>query len=299
MKHSILILTILISFCYYKVTGQCIANAGPDRIICTNMNGVDTTQIGTTPAATGGTTPYAYSWEANYTITIGSTAITKTASDYLNDTTIATPLIIASEDNPVTFILTVTDSVGNICKDTTVIRFSRFMFTLGYLTFNIAQGDSVFLNYGTNVSSNFPPFQYLWKPNQGLTDSTSLSFWAKPNSSPAYYVTLTDSAGCSIESAPYYYVNVSAVGINETANNKFWISTYPNPTNDIINISIVNENNRNLVFDFFDSKGQLLKKTETKSNTLVLKTDTFSNGPIFFKITDQGQLVGQGKFIVK
>lgn len=263
------------------------------------MNGVDTTQIGTTPAATGGIAPYTYRWEANYTITIGSTTITKTASDYLNDTTIATPIITASEDNPVTFILTVTDSVGNVCKDTVVIKFSRFIFTLGYLTFYISQGDSVFLNYGANVSSNFPPFQFLWKPNQGLIDSTSLSFWAKPNSSTAYYVTLTDSSGCSIESTPYYYVNVSPVGINEAANNKIRFSTYPNPTNDIINISIVNENNRNLMFDFFDSKGQLLKQIETKSNMLVLKTDTFSNGLVLFKITDQGQLIGQGNFIVK
>jgi hypothetical protein len=55
----------------------------------------------------------------------------------------------------------------------------------------------------------------------------------------------------------------------------------------------------NLVFDFFDSKGQLLMKTETKSNTLVLKTDTFFNGLVLFKITDQGQFIGAGKFIVK
>ncbi|MCE9538679.1 MAG: hypothetical protein K8R85_05615, partial [Bacteroidetes bacterium] len=234
MKRSILILTLL-SLYYNNTFGQCIANSGSDRVICTNMFGVDTTQIGTTSSVIGGIPPYTYKWETNYTVTVGSNTITKTASDFLNDTTLATPLVIASAENPVIFILTIIDSIGNVCKDTTMVRFSHFTINLGYLTYNISLGDSIYLNNGTNVSSNFPPFQYLWKPNVGLTDSTSYAFWAKPNSSVAYYVTLIDSAGCSIEADPYYYINVSSVGLNELKGERFEIAAFPNPTNDIIN----------------------------------------------------------------
>lgn len=299
MKKSILVLTTLFCFYYGSIIGQCFTNAGPDIIICTNMFGVDTTQIGVTSSTIGGIPPYTYSWETNYTVTVGITTITKTASEFLNDTTLETPLVVASAENPVIFILTVTDSIGNICTDTVVIQFSHFMINLGYLTFNIAQGDSIYLNYGTNVSSNFPPFQYLWKPNIGLSDSTSYAFWAKPNSSVAYYVTLTDSAGCSIEVAPYYYINVSPVGLNEFKNERFKITAFPNPTKGIINFFGEYENNCNLLFEFFDTKGQLIKKTESKDRTFQLKTDAFSKGIIFYKVTEQGNLKGEGKLIVE
>jgi hypothetical protein len=83
---------------------------------------------------------------------------------------------------------------------------------LSYMTYTINRGDSLFLNQGTNVSVNFPPYKYLWKPNEGLTDSTSLSFWVKPNYPTAYHVTLTDSAGCSIEAPPYYYIGINKPG---------------------------------------------------------------------------------------
>lgn len=263
------------------------------------MYGADTTQIGTVPAATGGTSPYTYSWEANYTITIGTTTITKTASDYLNDTTIATPLIIAAEDNPVTFVLTVKDSIGNICKDTTVIKFSRFFVTLLYYSIWTPPNNNIFLDQGINVSSNFPPFQYLWQPSQGLADSTSLSFWIQPDSSITYYVIITDSAGCSFKAPPYYYIHVTPLGINEVALKDFKITTFPNPSKDIININVDYENSDNLVFEFFDSNGQIVKKEETNSKTFQLKTDSFSKGIIFYKVTEHGALIGQGKLIVE
>lgn len=66
------------------------------------------------------------------------------------------------------------------------------------MQFEINQGDSVFLSGMHNVGGGFPPYEYLWRPNHGLSDSTSLSFWAKPEFSIAYYVTKTDSAGCVV-----------------------------------------------------------------------------------------------------
>jgi hypothetical protein len=51
------------------------------------------------------------------------------------------------------------------------------------------------------------------EPNHGLTDSTSLAFWAKPANFVAYYLTLTDSAGCVATGAPVYHVNVLPVSV--------------------------------------------------------------------------------------
>lgn len=299
MKKSILILTTLSIFYYNNTIGQCTTNAGPDRIICTNMFGVDTTQIGVTSSTIGGIPPYTYSWETNYTVTVGMTTITKTASDYLNDTTISTPLIIAAEDNPVIFVLTVKDSIGNICKDTTVIKFSRFFVTLLNYSIWSPPNNNIFLDQGINVSSNFPPFQYLWKPSQGLVDSTSLSFWIHPDSSIAYYVIITDSAGCSFEAPPYYYIYITPLGINKVALKNFKITTFPNPSKDIININVDYENSDNLVFEFFDTRGELIKKIESKNRTFQFRTGELSKGVILYKVTAKGYLIGEGKLIVE
>lgn len=297
MKTIKFILATFIGLSLNQVSAQCIANAGPDKIICTNMFGVDTTQIGTSPAVTGGTPPYIYRWTAHYTKTIGSATVTKTASDYLNDTTLATPLIIASEDEPVEFTLTVKDNIGNNCSDTTIISFSRFMMTLGYQIYTIASGDSIYLNSGVNISSNYPPFHYLWRPSESLTDSTSLSFWAKPAVSTTYYVTLTDSANCSMQAAPYYYVLVSPEGVNEF-NNNVQISAYPNPSNSTINIHVDGIKTNILYVDFFDLSGKQIIHIESETNEITLNSDAFPRGVIFYKISDQKHLIGNGKLII-
>jgi len=297
MKYPFLFLSFIFSISYGNAICQCIANAGPDRVICTNDYGVDTTQIGAIPAATGGIPPYSYTWEANYSYTIGSTTITKTASYFLNDTTIPNPLVITYAATPVTFILTVKDSTGNICKDTAVIKFSKFIYTLSYLMFTITQGDSIFLNYGANVFGNFPPFQYVWRPNHGLTDSTHLSFWAKPEHSVAYYVTMTDSAGCSVKAAPYYCINVSGVGLEDVVPGNSKISVFPNPSHGTVTISVEHETHGDLLYEIFDIRGKLVKSIETKSRRLQLNPEDELKGNLFYRITENGKILGLGKMI--
>jgi hypothetical protein len=275
------------------VKGQCIADAGQNVVVCSYWNGLDTIQIGGNPSVSGGVPPYTYKWETEWQV--GSW--TYTASDFLNDTTIANPSVINSGEN-LTFHLTVIDSESTICTDYVHVDFTNFGTHMGYIMYNIQQGDKIYLEGMENVFGGFPPFEYLWKPNHGLTDSTSLSFWAKPDSSVAYYLTLTDSSGCSATGAPVYYLNVMPVAIEQIENERIEINVYPNPSKEQITIKIKGNYSNEKVIEFIDSKGQLILKKEIKDNTLQVDSKKLIKGLNFYKITDSGRLIGQGKIIV-
>jgi hypothetical protein len=294
MKSAILIIILALTNSLIKC--QCIADAGPDKVVCVTRNGVEPIEIGGNPSASNGTSPFTYTWTAFYQITIGQSTFTYTASDFLNDTTIANPEVIYSVENPVEFILTVKDLDNNICRDTVRVRFSRFGMHLGNMIYNITQGDSVNLSYEfSNVMGGIEPIEILWKPNNGLTDSTSHSVWAKPQQNTVYYITVTDSAGCEVEGDPLYYVNVSPLSvINISEHNPLTI--FPNPTENSLHIKS-NLPPKKLILSLTNSNGVVVRQEIATSEKLNL--EFISPGIYFYKITDGEEVLGQGKLIKK
>ncbi len=169
------------------------------------------------------------------------------ASDILDDTTSATPrLTYLNIDDSLAFYLKVTDNLNNECFDTVVLTSSYFVIAPASFDFNISLGDSVFLNFGTNVYSenDFENSTYCWLPAHGLSDNTlRTGFWAKPDSTISYSVTVTDSKGCSLTGGQYYTINVLPAGIEEFENNKPIFNIYPNPTSDYIFIDYQTDTN--------------------------------------------------------
>lgn len=276
------------------VKGQFIAEAGQDIVVCSDWNGLDTIQIGGNPTATGGIPPYTYFWETTWDLGL----LIYTASDFLNDTSIANPSVVSSGED-LTFYLTVIDSESNISTDSVQVGFTNYGTHLGYGTYYIEQGDSVFLSGMQNVFGGFPPLQYLWRPNHGLSDSTSLSFWAKPDSSVAYYLSVTDSSGCIAVGAPVYHVSVTPSSVELLDQEKIRINAFPNPTNGQISITIEGNNSNVKEIEFIDTKGQIVLKTKIEDNTLKVNSKSLSKGLSFYKITESGRLIGQGKIIVE
>lgn len=297
-KINLLLIVLLLLLQIKSVNGQCTANAGFDKEICNGWWGIDTTQLGGDPSIIGGIPPYTFIWETTEIITIGTNTYKFTASDFLNDTTLSNPSIIYTNGNPLEFILTVIDGNNNTCKDTVLIKFSNFGTTLGYFVFNIQQGDSIFLNFGTNIGGGTPPYQYLWKPNLGLTDSTSLIFWAKPDNSVDYYVTVTDSFGCIAIGAPLYVVNVHPVYINQVNNQDLQVSVFPNPSNSFLNMVVDRQFSGQLLYEIFDIQGRLIQKIKTDKNTIKFSNTSLSNGLNFYKISSNGKTLRQGEFII-
>ena len=221
-----------------SLIAQCNLNLGPDLYGCTGFQGYDPLELGNNFSYTGSVGIATYQWSACYKFNIGSTNYVFHASSLLNDTTIENPKVISDFGDSVYYKLTVTDSLGSICSDSIQVVFSYLGTHLGYFSSTIMSGDSVFLNHSPNAFGGIGTLNYLWRPNHGLRDSTlPYGFWAKPNTSIAYYVTVTDSVGCTATAAPLYVIIVNHIGIGENRLNKL-IKVFPNPTNDILNVSI-------------------------------------------------------------
>jgi hypothetical protein len=275
-------------------------DAGSDQAICNEINnGIDTTIIGGQPTATGGIPPYTYSWNFVYPIPF-LTSGTIYASDLLNDTTIANPLIISSagpnETNLPYMVLTVTDSIGNTASDSIHLIFSQFAMHLGgSMGYYVTQGDSIHCSYG-DVSGgvgNNPT--HLWTPNQGLLDSTNYDFWTKPDTTIHYTLTITDSIGCSQTGQQgIVIVYVFPLGIeNDQPNTN--IKVYPNPASDFIQVETMNGSSKiGDTFTLHDMLGKAVLSTVIQSKLQQIDVSQLARGSYSFVIGE-----GTGKVILK
>lgn len=282
-----------------QLSAQLTAEAGPDIVACVGMNGVfDSTFIGGSPSATGGMPPYTYTWEACYVHQLGFFTFTYLASDFLNDTTLPNPTVEDHHGQNIRFYLTVTDAMGATSTDSMMIRFSEFFFTLGYYGYTLTEGDSVFLWGGQNIGGGLPPQQYLWRPNHGLTDSTSIAFWAKPTHSVGYYLTISDSAGCKVTGSPSYYVTVLPLSVEQPGTMTKLIEVTPNPAGDFAVVKITPELHGEFTFRLFDADGNRALETRFADNHATISTASCSQGLYTYTLHKVDGLLGYGKIVI-
>lgn len=209
MLRKLLFATIaLLSLNSYS---KCIADAGPDQHVCQTFTSMDTVILGGSPTASAGQAPYTYQWPIDPVI-VGS--LTLDASIFLNDTTSSNPKLTGTWDSEMTFYLKVKDAQSAVCYDTVKITVSSFGSHLGSTSFTINAGDSVQL-FEPNIMSTLPVDSILWRPNHGLIDSNARKPWVKPTRDITYYCIVWDTAGCSQQGAPFQYVTVNQVSLNE------------------------------------------------------------------------------------
>jgi hypothetical protein len=256
MKLQAALLSLLLLFTLSSAMAQCVADDGPDRVKCTNFALPAETLIG---PEDGPVQDYTYAWEAYHERTIGPYTAIYTASIMLNDSSLANPEVtVMNIEEPVDFILHVTDNEGNTCTDTMTVRFSSFNVHLGYLNLYISMGDSIFCTGLSNISGGIEPVEYLWRPNHGLTDSTGLSFWAKPVEDTYYYLTITDSAGCVAVGSPVYRVHVHPVSVAELETEEGHVSVHPNPATESIRVMVPESIHDQMLFEVMDISGKIV-----------------------------------------
>jgi len=292
---------ILIFFFPIPAFSQMIVDAGANQHICNPGLNNDTIIIGGNPTATGGIPPYSYSWSITpiEAFFLGS-GIYFYASDLLNDTTAPNPVLIEvypiNSLNTNYFKLTVADASGTTMTDSVQITASVFFHhTLEY-GWTINQGDSVFLDKGSNVGGGIGNLSYLWQPSHGLSDTTLFTeFWAKPDSTIQYYVTVTDSMNCRRTGSPLYYITVNPVGIDSIKDNILF-KIYPNPAQHFI---IVESNilNSTCALTITDMVGKNVLTTSITDNETILNIENIRAGIYVINISDNQQLLYSTKWI--
>ena len=128
--------------------------------------GIDTVYLGGAPTVITGTPPFTYTWTCIYSIL---NTLFFTASDFLDDTTSANPRLTDHNSDTLAFYLTVTDSFGNTCNDTVIVRFcGNFAWTLDWKFTHINQGDTTTIF--PSVGQGCPPLTFQWFPNYNISD---------------------------------------------------------------------------------------------------------------------------------
>ena len=138
------------------------ANAGPDTAVCF----LDSIQL----QATGGTV---YEW-------IPGTG--------LSDSLIANPM--ASPSDTTTYIVAVYDALGCLAFDTMTLIVNPLPIAEAGPDVQVCVLDSVQLQASGGTT-------YSWSPTTGLSDPNIADPLASPSDTTTYYVTVTDSNGCS------------------------------------------------------------------------------------------------------
>ena len=265
------------------------ADAGSDIIVCQEEEIV----LGGNPSASGGLRPYTYTWsgkhfDLKYPEGIPSWIY---ASDILDDTTKSNPVITELRNVPeewTTYYLKVEDAEGTIMYDS--VRIIKSLFLVGgpyKLPVTVHKGDSVQFFGNISLFSNFEPLsEYRFSPAHGLSDSTDIYGWAKPDTSITYYLEAVNSAGCRSEKIAYWHIEVIDTTTNAIIKNPRDIEIFPNPARD--KITIYSQNSTILAVEMYDLTGTCVyRKLNVGSNLVNLETDKFPKGMYVLKVRDE------------
>ncbi len=258
------------SFCLSSVA-QLSVDAGDSLIVCSGDNAGEYS-IGGAPSATGGVEPYTYSWSGkHFDLKYPSgKPMWIFASDIMDDTTKSNPVIKDwrnVREEWTTYYLKVEDAADNVQVDSVkIIRSVFWVHPIYKLPKTIYRGDSVCFFGDIYFINDFLPLKYSLSPSYGLTDTTDIYGWAKPDTSVTYYLQAVNSLGCVSEKIPYWEIEVIDTTTNifrsisfENSNLQF----FPNPATNQITIS--NPSNIQIKrIEIIDFSGRIIKKWEAQ-----------------------------------
>ena len=148
------------------------ANAATAQPICPRTS----VTLGGTPSASGGKTPYTYSWWP---------------STYLSNTNTANPICTPTAD--VLYVLTVTDDTGDVSTSNVQITMSYLQYIGAGRDSSVCVNGSALIGGAKNITGQ--GVTYSWLPTSGLSDSSLPQPIATPIQTTTYTLTAT-IAGC-------------------------------------------------------------------------------------------------------
>lgn len=267
-------------------------DAGIDRHLCLLLNDVisGNTQLGGDVVVSGGVPPYQYEWSFSY----GQGLFNRTASEILDDTTIAHPAMYyfawGGDLNVPHIKLKVTDSEGNTGIDSVKITYTDFGVKFESWDVYVHLGDSVYLDNGKNIGGGIAPESYKWVPEDYIiSPNDQLYFWVKPEEDVNYSMQITDAMGCQVTGDPFYYVRVLPTSIEEPTQGMFnlvkrngtltvQLSNFTSPKSikvlDVKGIEVMSATGGTIDVSFL-TKGIYLVSVETKTGDWITQKIAF------------------------
>ena len=170
-------------------------------------------------------------------------------------------------------VLTSTTSLGTdtMTQTITVVEAPSLSANIGIAS---ATADNGFIFI--NMSGGLPPFTTTWMNMPGLNDLT-VNFLA----SGTYEVTITDAAGCSIDTV---FIVQRAEGIEEYSQSTF--QAFPNPIKEIVTLRFnANQKPENIsLFDLSGRKLQQFQMEQASKNEVVFSCADLASGTYIIQV---------------
>ena len=153
------------------------ASAGNNQTICGSF--ATPVQIGGSPTATGGSSPYTYNWFP---------------AGGLSSTTASNPT--ALPNSTTTYYVTVTDAKGCTSVDSVIVTVHPAPVANAGNDTAVCSGFPVILGGAPTATGGTPGYQYSWSPTIGLNSNHTSNPSANVITTSTFEVTVTDTVGC-------------------------------------------------------------------------------------------------------
>ena len=216
------------------------------------------TKLGTNMIIEGGTPPYTYRWTTQI-ILYGNTYY---AGTFLDDPALKTPTFKDrwSGQKWEPFVLEVTDANNIVARDTINVRFSEFVYLLGYTVLYQNIGDEIEL-FGGGIFGGILPYRsYSWSPADDLLTPHSQNTICRVTQFARYFFTVEDSVGCQASNLVY------EIWVQPTTDVSVLKSKKSQPY--LNNKTLYWENSWNLPvkLEIYDMKGRKIKRADVVGN---------------------------------
>ncbi len=236
-------------------TAVAISIATFTPVICNGGTGDATAN-----AATGGTSPYTYSWSPN-----GGTGLT------------------AFSISAGTYTITATDNNG--CTGTASVNITQPS-AITYTHDSVSQNGPCNGVAAVTPAGGVAPYTYLWTTGNQTTDTI------KGQCAGTYCCIITDNNGCSVTTC---VTVILTTGINNTAGNSS-IEIYPNPSSGQL---FINGLENGMLVEMYDYTGRKISEQKVVDNMqLIMDITNKDNGVYLIQVLNKdGVLVGQKKVV--
>jgi hypothetical protein len=156
----------------------------------------------------------------------------------------------------------------------------------------ICQGAEATLGGNPTASGGYGGYVYTWTPTTGLNTATAANPTSMPNASTTYFLSITDSLGCTAFDTMTVALDtcvglIPGVGIAS-------FEVYPNPSTGRITISVAMEQATDLILlEVIDISGKVVLRKQFSQPTLVLNEQLQLDGLAKGSYTIQMQADGQ------
>ncbi len=254
--------TATVSATIQSISGLALSLASQTNVSCNGGSNGSATANG----ATGGTSPYTYSWSSG-----------------------AGTNLSASNLNAGSYTITVTDNSGCVFSEGIVITQPA---ALSLMADSTEDNGTCSGSAWVVVTGGTAAYTYLWNSGTGSLTGDTIANQCMGN----YCCTVTDANGCSNNIC----VNIpSATGINNIASDAGGVIIYPNPNNGTFTIESPLASGQ-LSVDIYNVLGEKIYSSLDNSNqTFKVDLSSQPSGIYFYRVVKlNGSVLGEGKLVV-